>query len=132
MAGKILGLDFGLERIGVAVSYGTLAEPLTILLNNDSPLDAILSLCHQHGITKVVVGLSESDMAEKTKRFVEKLEETLPVPIVMEDEALSSVEVQARLRQTREGKQQHRGPIDHYAAALILERYLEEHPEETA
>lgn len=132
MAEKLLGLDYGIERVGIAVSYGTLAEPLLTAPNDEALFDTLSRLASEHNITRVVLGLSEQAMAEKTKKFGGKLRSYLQLPIDYEDEALSSAEVQAKLRDRFQGKQQYRGPIDHFAAALILERYMDDHPETTA
>ena len=123
---KILGLDFGLERVGAAISFGTLAEPLAILPNDEKLLPSIKQLCAANAIDRVVLGRSENVMAKKTEAFAEELGEIIAQPIVFEDETLSSKEVERLLRETRQGKRVHRGPIDHLAAALILQRYLDE------
>lgn len=123
---RILGLDFGSERVGAAISYGTLAEPLTILPNDEKLLPSIKQLCAANAIDRVVLGRSENVMASKTEAFAKELGKVISQPIVFEDETLSSKEVERLLRETRQGKRQHRGPIDHLAAALILQRYLDE------
>lgn len=123
---KILGLDFGLERVGAALSFGTLAEPLAILDNNEQLLDRLRQLTADHRIDRIVVGMSENTMAAKTEEFAQQLAGQTGLPVEFEDETLSSVEVARLLAETRRGKRQHRGPIDHLAAALILQRYLDE------
>ncbi len=123
---RFLGLDFGLERVGVAISYGSLAEPLLILPNNDRLLAKIKQLSLDHNIDSIVIGRSENVMAKKTETFAKQLAQVIDLPLVFEDETLSSKEVERRLRETRLGKKQHRGPIDHFAAALILQRHLDE------
>jgi putative Holliday junction resolvase len=123
---KILGLDFGTERVGAAVSFGTLAEPLTVLPNDGQLLSKIKLLCAANQIDRIVLGRSENVMAEKTEAFAQELGQVIGQPIVFEDETLSSKEVERLLREARLGKRQHRGPIDHLAAALILQRYLDE------
>lgn len=123
---RFLCLDFGLARIGTALSFGTLAEPLVILENNDQVLYKIAALIRQHNVTDLVVGISEKEMAEQSRKFGTLLQEKMQLPVHWQDETLSSVEVHHMLRQKAAGKKQHRGPIDHFAAAQILQRYLDD------
>ncbi len=123
---KVLAIDYGLARVGLAVSYGSLAEPLLILANDPELLPRLREICQQHQVDTIVVGISENTMAQQSRAFAEQVRQTTGLPVVYEDETLSSIEVNQRLRDTRVGKRQHRRPIDHLAAALILERYLEQ------
>lgn len=123
---RYLAIDYGDARVGTAVSFGTLAEPLQTFPRNNSLFAHISQLCRQHGITHLVVGQSEQEMATKSMAFAQELSDATGLPYTMMDETLSSKEVQARLRETRKGKKQYTGPIDHFAAAVILERFLEE------
>jgi putative Holliday junction resolvase len=125
---RILGIDYGRARVGLAISAGTLGEPLEVTAPELAGTRAA-AIVDEYGVTALVVGVSEKEMAEESKIFGTKLAEKLGLPVTFTDETLSSVEVQQRLRSARQGKQQYRGPIDHFAAAIILERYLEDHPE---
>ncbi len=125
---KFLAIDFGLARVGTAVSYGSLAEPLAVLPNNESIFEELLKVIREHSITDIIVGISEQTMAELSQSFGEKLANISGLPVHWQDEALSSVEVQRLLRERFQGKKQFRGAIDHFAAAKILERYLDDHP----
>lgn len=126
---RILALDYGRARIGVAVQAGTLAEPLLVLPAGEQALHEIAQLCRQYGITQLVVGVSEQDMAQESTTFGVELGKKLGLPIDFTDETLSSVEVQQRLRSAKSGKSAFPQKIDHYAAAVILERYIDDHPE---
>lgn len=126
METRILGIDFGLARVGLALSYGSLAEPLEILPNNDQLWETLQARIKFHHITHIVLGLSENTMAEKTAEFGKKLHELTGLEVIFQDETLSSAEVQRLLRERTQGKRSHRGPIDHFAATLILQRYLDE------
>lgn len=122
---KILALDFGTKRIGVAISAGILAEPLEIIPHSPEMYQKILSLLTEHQIEKIIVGISENEMAELTKKFVEKLQAVTSVPIVFVDETLSSWEVQQRLFEAGQSRLREKGNIDHFAAAVILQKYLD-------
>jgi putative transcription antitermination factor YqgF len=123
----VLGIDYGLQRVGVAITRGALAEPLLVLSQDDALLAELQKIITAERVEKVVVGLSEKTMAELAMAFGQELQHVLPPEVTVEyvDETLSSKEVEHRLRQAPLSKK--RGKIDHYAAAIILERWLEEH-----
>lgn len=117
-----LALDYGTKRVGVARSFETLAEPLTILPNNDTLITVVREICTHERIDEIVVGISENEMAEKSRAFAAELRAAVGLPVHVSDETLSSVEVHRRL-QTRPKRRQ--GEIDDLAAAVILEEFLE-------
>lgn len=123
----VLGIDYGMQRVGVAITRGSLAEPLVVLGKDDALFEELQKIMVAERVEKVVVGLSEKKMAEAAMEFGQELQRTLPAGIDVEyvDETLSSKEVEQRLRQAPLSKK--RGVIDHYAAAIILERWIEEH-----
>ncbi len=119
-----LCLDYGTKRIGVAVSIATLAQPLTILSNNKKVFQSILELCQKHTIDTIIVGISENVMADKTKLFVAELKKHIDIPIQFFDETLSSKEVHKKIATSGMKKKKRQAPIDHLAAAHILQDYL--------
>ena len=121
----LLGIDYGTKRVGIAVSHGTLAEPIKVIENNHQLFQHILRLVGEHQAEKIVIGLSEREMAEKTKSFVAELRHHTSLPIDFMDETLSSVVVHDKLRERHKGKRQYTGKIDHYAAAEILQDYID-------
>jgi len=122
----LLGIDYGTQRIGVALSHASLSEPLTILPSNHNAIATLNDLVIKHNIEKIIVGLSENEMAEKTKAFIEELKKIVHVPIEFVDETLTSFEVHSKFAEKEKGKRKYKGPIDHYAAAEILQMYLNE------
>lgn len=121
---KVLSLDYGTKRVGVAVSYASLVQPLTILPNDIHLIARIMDLIDQHHVQQIVVGLSENEMAKKTQEFVQQLRLTTSLPITLIDETLTSFQVHEWLKTASAKKR--REPIDHYAAAVILENFLQE------
>ena len=131
----ILAIDYGLARIGLAISRVGLADPLKVIysqvykenqasdLINDKTLMELLTIIETEKVERLVVGVSEQKMATRILRFVDLLKEKINLPIETVDETLSSYEVKQRLNDLP--KKKRIGPIDHYAAALILENYLE-------
>lgn len=127
MLQKVLALDFGTERIGVAISYGTLAEPLTILKNDETIVAQLQALINEYKITELVVGISESKTAQRTIAFVARLKNELYLPISLIDETLSTQVVRKKLLETgRPLSEVQKTRVDHLAAAELLQDWLDE------
>lgn len=131
---NILCLDYGTRRIGVALATTPLAEPLEIVANatksisdvvTSQAIDAILRLVDQHSIRLIVVGISEESMSIKTRQFIEALAQFTSVPIEEMDETLSSYQTYAQMKTMKKSKRD--GNRDHFAAANILQNYLDTH-----
>ncbi len=121
---KIIAIDYGTVRVGIAVSAGTLADPLEVLPNDDKLFENIARICEEHDAELVLVGLSENVMAEKTKLFVTELQKHISLPIKFMDETLSSHTVHKKLLMAKKSKRA--GNIDHYAAAEFLQDWIDE------
>jgi putative transcription antitermination factor YqgF len=133
MVKTYFAIDFGTKRVGTAVAWSGLADPLTVLANDSHLYDNLLLLIQEHHPDVVVVGLSEQEMAKQTEAFVKAFKdflvgklETAP-EFIFADETLSSVEVYKKLHQSGKRDIRQNGPIDHYAAAQILQEYLDLH-----
>ena len=122
MSEKILGIDFGTVRIGLAISVGTLAEPLKIIPNQTGVIEQIAEIAKENKVTKIVFGISEGEMEQKTRAFAEMVRAATRLPIDFMDETLSSHEIGEMMK--RKSLMKRKEPIDHLAAALILENYL--------
>jgi len=131
---RILGLDIGDSRIGVALSdpLGILASPLTIITRTDEEADiqAITALVQQNQVERVIAGLplsmdsSLGEQAEKVKAFVMALCRHTEVPVEFRDERLSTVSAKRLVHEVRKPDRGTR--YDAMAAALILQAYLDE------
>lgn len=121
---KVLAIDYGTVRVGIAVSAGTLADPLEILANDAHLFENIVKLCKEHEVSLLLVGISENEMAEKTKEFVAELEKHMQLPVRFMDETLSSHSVHEKLVSAKKSKRE--GNIDHFAAAEFLQIWLDE------
>lgn len=122
---KTLGIDFGTKRIGLALSYGSLAEPLAIINgeNQDDAIVEIIKIIKTENVEQIVLGLSENEMARQTKKFGHKLKAAItPIPLFYHDETLSSYQV-GELMKNR-SLAQRKKPRDDKAAALILGDWL--------
>ena len=114
---KLLGIDHGDKRIGIAVSDETMtfAFPRVVLHNTKTIFKEIKKICGDENIAKIVVGMpisfsgGKSAQAEKVERFGEELEMFLSIPVEYENEIFT----------TKIGRD------DASAAALILQGYLD-------
>ena len=122
---KILAIDYGTKRIGLAVSRVNLAEPLKILINNENIFINITEVVEKEKIELILVGISENKMAEKTLEFIQKLKNYISIPLEFADETLSSSIIHQKLANSHMRLKKRQQPIDHYAAAEILEEWLE-------
>lgn len=123
----VLGFDFGLKRIGVAVGNSLLqqAQPLTIIdaATNDAKFTAIASLLDQWQPARCIVGLplhpdgAPHAMTDRCRRFANQLHGRFGLPVMLVDERYSSA-VLAQRRGER---------IDAEAAAVILQQYFDDH-----
>lgn len=118
---KILGVDYGRSKIGLAVAEGPLAAPLKVIRFESvgDALSKIKAEIEKEQVEKVVVGVSEGEMGEESKAFAESLNaETF-------DETLSTFEAQELAKQSGMGKKKRHDMEDAYAATVILQNYLD-------
>jgi len=127
----ILALDPGLRRTGLALCdpTGTLARPLMThdRRSDGSLLELVASLCAEHAVERILVGLpltqmnEEGSTAHAAKVLAEKLSTRLGLPVELVDERYSSREADRVLA----GKKAAKGRRDAVAAALILQTWLD-------
>lgn len=125
---RILGIDYGRSKIGVAVSESGLSEPLKVI-RVESFEDAVKKVSKEIEMSKaakVVVGLSEGAMGEETKKFllaVRKEQPTIKFDIF--DETLTSKDAQRMSREAGISRKKRRRMEDAYAASLLLQAYID-------
>jgi len=132
---RILGIDYGDVRIGIALSDPTafLASPFTTLQTGKAVIDEIVSLVLEHQVKKIVVGLprnmngSYGPATEKVRIFIQKLSKKTDTPIVEWDERLSTVSAHNALREAGLNGKKRKGVVDKVAAQIILQNYLDAH-----
>jgi len=125
---RILGLDVGTKRVGVAISDPDemLAFPL-LVVERERAIEKIAELSLEYQVAKIVCGLplkmdgQTGTQAEDVLAFIGKLKEKLDIPIATLDERLSTKQVE---RVLGSGKK-HRGVIDKLAAQIILQTWLD-------
>ncbi len=132
---KILGIDYGEKRIGLAIgdTEYKISRALEFIDNKNInfAIKKIAEICEAEEVEKIVIGLPlglsgrETAQTEVTKKFVIKLGKIVKIPLIFEDERLTSRMASDSLneRNVRGGKQ--RKKIDSVAAQLILQSYFE-------
>ncbi len=133
--GRILGIDFGMKRIGLAMSdpLQMLASTFKTLLNKHihKVVDEICEIVGQNQMKAIVVGQplhmsgDAGQMADKVREFVEKLESRLHIPIFLWDERWTTVSAEKLLIETGMSPSRNRDKIDQLAAAYLLQGFLD-------
>lgn len=135
--GRVLGVDYGMRRVGIAVSdsLGVVATP-TCKLEVQSLTDAVrqtAELVVEKNVDKVVVGLplhmngSKGELAETAEKFASKLASHSGVEVVTWDERLTSAEAERVLLQADTSRKKRKQVIDKMAAQIMLQSYLDAH-----
>jgi putative holliday junction resolvase len=133
-AGRVLALDLGDVRIGVAISDAErrLAVPLGVVRTGaPADLKAIRSIVADNEVSLVVVGdpllLSgeRGDRSRKAAEFATALRAVLEVPVELQDERLSTVEAERALRSAGASGREARRSVDQSAATVILQSWLD-------
>lgn len=135
MVGRIMALDPGEKRMGVAMSdeMGLIAQPLEThaCASPDEVVAHVQSLVTAHGVAEVVVGLpirmsgEPGKAAERVHGFIERLAQALDVPVVPWDERLTSKAAERMLIQANVSRSKRKGAVDRVAAAVLLQSYLD-------
>ena len=133
--GTVLAFDFGEKRIGVATGETLLnsAHPLTVIHaeTNDDRFAAIGKLVAEWRPVQLVVGLpthadgTPHEMTRLAQKFAERLKRRYHLPVAFADERLTSLDAEARLRETGRDSRAARPLLDAIAAQLILQTWFE-------
>jgi putative holliday junction resolvase len=141
---RVVGLDVGERRIGVAVSdlTCTLARPVGVLRSSRLDAEALQRTAdevarlagEEDGVATIVVGLprrldgSPNDMTARVETFARDLGARTRLPIVLQDERLTSREAESRLALREKDWRARKKQLDAAAAAIILQDYLDTRP----
>lgn len=134
-AGRVLGLDVGSRRIGIAVSdpLGITAQGLETLQrkNKRQDFERLGQIVRQYEVKEIVVGLplrmsgAEGTQAEKMQDFAQELRKRFKLPVHLWDERLTSAEANRLLRETDLSIEKRGKAVDRMAAVLILQGWME-------
>lgn len=132
---RVLGLDIGDKRIGVAVSdsFGWTAQSIKVIsrVELEKDIAEIMNIIDEYGVEKIVVGLPKNmdgslgPRAEKTTDFIKELKLEIDLPIVLWDERLSTVAATRTLLEADVSRRKRKEVVDKLAAVIILQGYLD-------
>jgi putative Holliday junction resolvase len=138
MSGRLIGLDVGEKRIGVAVSdgLGMTAQPVGVVERKSLDKDAarILELLGEYDIACAVAGLplqmngDEGEQAARVRHFCNAFSKRTQLEVVYQDERLTSAQSERMLIDSGVRRGKRRQVIDKMAATLILQAYMDSHP----
>jgi putative Holliday junction resolvase len=134
---RILGIDFGTVRVGVAVSdpLRIIAQSVGTFTNNAGIIDTVAEIARQYDVGLVVIGMpftlkGEKGMkAEEVDKFISRLKEKLSVDVIPWDERFTSRIARQTLIQmgtTKKQRRTNKGKVDAMASALILQSFLDQ------
>ena len=132
---KTMGIDFGLARIGIALSDDTkfLASPFETYKRKGEEQDIqhLLEIMNTKNVDEIVCGLpmnmagEEQEIAKKTREFMENLQKQINIKINFVDERLSSLMAEEMLKETERDWKKRKEKLDAVAASIILQDYLD-------
>ena len=142
--GRVLGIDYGAKRLGLALSdaSGTLASPWRVVARPPSEPETVRLICAEiarlagddDGLAAVVVGWprrldgTPTEQTPIVEAFANALKSQIAVPVVLQDERLSSHEAESRLAAREPDWRKRKAKLDAAAAAVILQDYLDSRP----
>lgn len=124
---KLLGIDYGRAKIGLAVAEGSLASPLRVIRVSGfkDALREVREVLEVQKVQMVVVGISEGAMGEEQERFVFELKSCVDIPVETFDEGLTTQDAQFMAREAGLKQKKRREMEDAYAACVMLQSYLD-------
>ncbi|MGH7460225.1 MAG: Holliday junction resolvase RuvX [Longimicrobiales bacterium] len=136
--GRILGIDFGSRRVGLAISdpTATIAQPLPTLtrrVGKRPPVAAVTALAQQYEVSEIVIGLplslqgDETDWTAEVREFGAKVADRTGVPVSWLDERMTSVLAEKTVRSLglKRSERERKDRVDTAAALLILQAFLD-------
>lgn len=136
---RAMAIDYGSKAIGVAISdeLRLTVRPLTTIRRRRQSRNQIIAqiktLLDEYAATELIVGLplkldgTVGDAAERMNAFIAELQKALSIPVIAQDERLTSYEADEVMRELGFDFRQRKEKSDEYAAAIILREYLESH-----
>lgn len=134
---KYLGLDLGTRTLGIAISDSThlVATPVTIIRFNDSDYDSTIEplkkIIDENDIGKLILGLPKNmnntigERATQTLEYKDILEKQFNIPVIMQDERLSTVSAHNYMLEADMSRKKRKEKVDGLAASIILQTYLD-------
>lgn len=124
----ILAVDYGRKKLGVALSQGPLADPLTVLRGDDREtlLKKFLDICRVYRPALIIVGVSEGIIADEAKIFGKDIEFEAKTKVKYFDETLSTFDAKVMSIEANIKRKKRKEMEDAYSAAIFLQKYLDQ------
>lgn len=132
---KAMGIDFGLRRIGIALSDDTkfLASPFMVYKrqNNEQDYQFFIDLINKYKVDEIICGLpinmqgEEQEIAKYTREFMTEIQSRVSIKVEFVDERLSSIMAEEYLKETEKDWKKRKEKLDSVAASIILQDYLD-------
>ncbi len=130
---RLMGIDFGEVRIGIALSdpLQIISQPFRVITNNDNTISEIQDIIKTEEVGKIILGLPVNLDGEDTKKtmevreFADILKNNVDIPVIFYDERYTTVEANEELKQMGYGIAESRKVVDKVAASIILKSYME-------
>lgn len=139
MPGRLLAIDYGAKRIGLALSdpMRMFAKPLQTVdnISLDQTVSVLKDIIREKVIGKIIVGIpwsldgNATNKTKETQQFLSELQQRIDIELVGMDERFTTSDANELLKEMGYDWKQARKVIDAMAACLILKRYLETHPD---
>lgn len=124
---RILGIDYGQKKIGLALADSSIAEPYKVIRfsSEEEMTRKVEQVVQVARIEQIVVGVSEGEMGQESKAFGKRLEEKLGIPVHFQDETLTTHEAQELSLKAGIKRKKRKEFEDAFSAALTLQSYLD-------
>jgi putative Holliday junction resolvase len=132
---RIMGIDFGKKRIGIALSdpLKKFAYPYTTIINDSNFYLVCAKLIKEKGIIKIILGIpneersSTTSIIENVKKFKNDIEKKFNLEVIFWDETYTSSIAQQRILESvsKKSKRKNKGLLDMNSASIILQEYLD-------
>ena len=134
--GRILGIDFGLKRVGIAISdeEQRFSFGRSTIIVSDWPgvIKEILELCEKEQIVEIVIGWPKplsgknADLPAELNNFIEKIKTSIKIPVVLEDERMTTQLARRYLGEDVHSRNNKvKGKLDQLSAKVLLQNYLD-------
>ena len=130
-----MGIDYGEKRIGIALSDPllTFAYPFTTLTNDSLFLTNLFNIVEEKKVNKIILGLpsekfkSSKELFQKVLKLKSEIESKIKIEIILQDEDYSSAIAKEKIIQSvsKKSKRKEKDLLDKFAAAVILQEYLD-------
>ena len=132
---RIMGIDFGQKRIGIALSDPLLifAYPFTTLQNDLTFINNLSKIIREKNIAKAILGLpsskfkSSAELSKKVQKLKLEIESKYKIEVILWDEEYTSAIAKKRVIEsvTKKSKRKNKDLLDKHSAAIILQEYLD-------